>query len=472
MLGTALIVSNIATIANTAVTIAKTIAMIALLGPLAIAAIAFVALTSPITAVVVGVGLLIAGFKYLYDTGWTFGTVLEAIGDRFKRFFIFLQEGFLAVLDKITFGDANEAVKVSQAALVEEKKALDDKEKLRDAIREQNAAEIEANKKGKGTDDAARNAQKAGLEEDKKSFAERKISSTALTGLAAREAKAKEDAVKAEEKKSSVDYNAGAEDQLKQFAGQQGSALVPKDQQASTKADSAKGTPVSKDQQASASADSAKGTPFAAAGAELAGTVNSLAAAGAMLAGTVNNLAAVSSKLAGTITNSLAASQQASAKADSAKGTPVSKDQQASASADSAKGTPFAAAGAMLAGTVNSLAAAGAMLAGTITNSLAASQQASAKADSAKGTLVSDAESKKATDAAAKKAAEEKLKEYEMVKEAAKPTGAARTQESAETLLAQLNTNMTRLIQITQEQKSISEDQLRGIKGMSGNLFA
>ena len=97
-------------------------------------------------------------------------------------------------------------------------------------------------------------------------------------------------------------------------------------------------------------------------------------------------------------------------------------------------------------------------------------KEAAKTAEATKKELESKGEEKAAADrkalqeAEAKKAAELKTKE-----EGAKPTPA---QETAETLLAQLNSNMAQLIRISQEQKEIGERQLSVQKGLTGNLFA
>jgi len=278
-------------------------------GGLTALASATLAAALPFLAIAIPIVVLIAGFKHLYDTGWTLGSAFERIKDNLKGFFLTLKNGFFTLLNKIPGmrGDFDDEL----ASIKAEKEILKAKEEIRDDTRKAVADERKPDNKKEQRAEAAKK-----LDEKIQQHAGKFGNAIGKT------------AEKAEKDAKIVDNNAGPEDILKQYAAQQGSALVPKD------------------------------------------------------------------------------------------------------------------------------------------------QQASAKADAAKTTIVADAESKKVTDAAAKKAAEEKLKEYGMVKEAATPTGAAPTQESAETLLAQLNTNMTRLIQITQEQKSISEDQLRGIKGMSGNLFA
>jgi len=73
-----------------------------------------------------------------------------------------------------------------------------------------------------------------------------------------------------------------------------------------------------------------------------------------------------------------------------------------------------------------------------------------------------------------KKAAEEQAKAEEKAKEenSKKGKGAAPTQESAESLLASLNTKMTELIKINKGTQAVSEQQLSVQKGMTSDLFA
>jgi hypothetical protein len=76
--------------------------------------------------------------------------------------------------------------------------------------------------------------------------------------------------------------------------------------------------------------------------------------------------------------------------------------------------------------------------------------------------------------AAEKKAAEEKAKAEEKTKEENKKGGKGTppTQESAETLLASLNTKMTELIKINKGTQAVNEQQLSVQKGMTSDLFA
>ncbi len=91
--------------------------------------------------------------------------------------------------------------------------------------------------------------------------------------------------------------------------------------------------------------------------------------------------------------------------------------------------------------------------------------EATKKELEAKGEEKTAAEKKAQQEADEKKKAEEKAKENEGKKQAP-------TQESAETLLAQLNSNMAQLVKISQDQKEIGERQLNVQRSLTGDLFA
>jgi membrane protein involved in colicin uptake len=99
------------------------------------------------------------------------------------------------------------------------------------------------------------------------------------------------------------------------------------------------------------------------------------------------------------------------------------------------------------------------------------SRESLPKAEAAKKELEAKGEEKAAAE---KKAAEEKAKAEEKVREENKKEGkgAAPAQESAETLLASLNTKMTELIKINKGTQAVSEQQLSVQKGMTSDLFA
>jgi len=93
------------------------------------------------------------------------------------------------------------------------------------------------------------------------------------------------------------------------------------------------------------------------------------------------------------------------------------------------------------------------------------------KAEAAKKELEQKGEEKTAAE---KKAAEERAKAEEKTKEENKKGGKGTppAQESAETLLASLNTKMTELIKINKGTQAVSEQQLSVQKGMTSDLFA
>jgi hypothetical protein len=99
------------------------------------------------------------------------------------------------------------------------------------------------------------------------------------------------------------------------------------------------------------------------------------------------------------------------------------------------------------------------------------SRESLPKAEAAKKELEQKGEEKTAAE---KKAAEEKAKAEEKTREDNKREGkgSAPAQESAESLLASLNTKMTELIKINKGTQAVSEQQLSVQKGMTSDLFA
>jgi hypothetical protein len=99
------------------------------------------------------------------------------------------------------------------------------------------------------------------------------------------------------------------------------------------------------------------------------------------------------------------------------------------------------------------------------------SRESLPKAEAAKKELEKKGEEKTAAE---KKAAEERAKAEEKTREENKKEGkgAAPAQESAESLLASLNTKMTELIKINKGTQEVNEQQLSVQKGMTSDLFA
>jgi len=162
-LGTALglfagyiVATNLANIANIAVTVAKTLAMLALLGPLALVTLGFLALSSPIGLIVLGVVALIAGFKALYDNGWTLGSAFDAVKDNLKRFGLSITEvvdDILAWLGPTFGGISEEEKKKRDDARKVERDILDDRRTARDAERDKIATERDRDTKQKKRDE-------------------------------------------------------------------------------------------------------------------------------------------------------------------------------------------------------------------------------------------------------------------------------------------------------------------------------
>lgn len=97
-------------------------------------------------------------------------------------------------------------------------------------------------------------------------------------------------------------------------------------------------------------------------------------------------------------------------------------------------------------------------------------KEAAAKAESAKKEVEQKGQEKQAAEDKAKQEAEERKKAEDKAKEDSGKKQAP-AQESAESLLAQLNSNMSQLIKITKDQRDLNEQQLSVQKGLTGNLF-
>jgi hypothetical protein len=108
--------------------------------------LAMIPLLIPFIKIALVAGAIYTGFKLLQAAGWDLGTVLEAIGDNFKSVLLSITDGFLWLLDKLTFGDANKKIKDAQKLIEVERQTLKEKEKARDAQRA-------ANRLARGTKD-------------------------------------------------------------------------------------------------------------------------------------------------------------------------------------------------------------------------------------------------------------------------------------------------------------------------------
>lgn len=143
--------------ANTVATTGATLGM-------AKAGIAATIMSLPFIKITLVVGALVGAFLLvkkifteLYNAGWDLGTIFEAIGDNFKSVLLTITDGFLWLLDKLTFGDANKKIKEAMKGQEVERQALKEKEKARDAQRA-------ANRLARGTKDEGDEALAATVE--------------------------------------------------------------------------------------------------------------------------------------------------------------------------------------------------------------------------------------------------------------------------------------------------------------------
>ena len=135
---------------HNAVQALQTLGITASLAPLATMAGALIAAAAPLIPFVLAIGAVYLVFKKLKEAGWEFGTVIEAMKDNVKSLVLTLADGFLWLLDKVTFGDTNKKIKQAREAIEAEKKELKQREEARDARRaevaEQRVIEAEAAK--------------------------------------------------------------------------------------------------------------------------------------------------------------------------------------------------------------------------------------------------------------------------------------------------------------------------------------
>ena len=117
----------------------------ALVSPLLLAA-------APFIAIGVAIGAAIALFKGLYDAGWTLGSAFEAVKDNFARFGLYMSEVINDIRRKLpnwAGGISGEEADMRKEEIEKERTALNEREKLRDAKRE----EV---KKDRGTDEVTK----------------------------------------------------------------------------------------------------------------------------------------------------------------------------------------------------------------------------------------------------------------------------------------------------------------------------
>jgi hypothetical protein len=145
-------------------------------------------------------------FKFLWNTVSTVIDFFSNLGNHLADF----GDGISGIIDKILFMLPNKLGGISK----EEKERRDAQRQMSKDERDAARAAREASK----TKTAEQH--KTELKEDKKAFAEKKVTSEKLTAVAKKEAEVKEAAVKANEKL--MDFNAGPEELLKAFSGKEG----------------------------------------------------------------------------------------------------------------------------------------------------------------------------------------------------------------------------------------------------------
>lgn len=97
--------------------------------------------------------------------------------------------------------------------------------------------------------------------------------------------------------------------------------------------------------------------------------------------------------------------------------------------------------------------------------------EATTTVENTKKSIEADAEKKKQEAEKAKAEADQKAKESEKKQQQEEEKKKGKTQESAESLLAQLNTNMSQLLKLTAQTTTNTYEQVQATKGLSGNLF-
>ena len=356
-----------------AVLIAGTIAQGAYNLAVAAGAAAMALLTSPIFLVIAGIAAVVTVFKKLYDSGWNFKTIFDAVGDNFERFGLTILDfidNLRSKLPPMLGGLSEEEAKARKEEREEAKKALDQKEQARDTERA-NIAKERAN-----SEDAQKRA-KVAKDLDAKILAQKSRYGAGIGKTAD----------KVEDANKTIDYNSGPEALLKQFSAKEGGLVelgIKKDEAGKEK--------------------SAADKEYAEA-------------------------------------KTTAEKKAALAKVEEAEKKIAALEKAIELSKKGVEGRP-----------INK------------------TTEAASKAEPIKKEVEKQGEEKAAAE---KKAAEESKinKKIEEEKQENQNKGRQPVQESAESLLAQLNSNMSQLIRISQEQKDIGERQLSVQRSLTKDLF-
>lgn len=135
---------NAIVIAATLATSLEALARVPVIAGLAAMAAAMITTLAPVMAVAAVAIALVAGFKKLYESGWTFGTAIDAVKDNLIRFGLALHDmwiGMLTLLPNALGGISKEEAARRKAINDDERKTLDANEKARDNKRAEVAAE-------------------------------------------------------------------------------------------------------------------------------------------------------------------------------------------------------------------------------------------------------------------------------------------------------------------------------------------
>ena len=135
---------NAVVAAATLATSLQALGITAMLPALAGMAGAVWAVISPLIPFAVAAAALVYAFKKMYDSGWTFGSAIQAVSDNLKSFWLTLQDlmnSMLSLLPSWAGGISKSEAERRKAVNDDERKTLEANEKSRDATRATVAAE-------------------------------------------------------------------------------------------------------------------------------------------------------------------------------------------------------------------------------------------------------------------------------------------------------------------------------------------
>jgi len=218
-LGTALVayagyvaIMNGLELIRTGLTIASNLGLAGLAGAAWAAAAPILAFVAPIVA-------LVALFTYLYKSGWSFNTAIEAVKDNLSRLWLTLQDwmdGLLVMIPNALGGISEEEAKKRQELRDQTRKELDQREKDRDKEREVKAAE-------RSSENKAQERKAAAAKIDQKIVDLKNKGAGGLAGANEREQKARDKAAELKEEELNLE---DPTQMLLGYAKQQKSAFI------------------------------------------------------------------------------------------------------------------------------------------------------------------------------------------------------------------------------------------------------